>query len=256
MKVDVMNIQGDKVKQIELPDQFFESYEPSLIKRAILAIFSHKRQPYGAMPRAGMNVSAKLSRRRKNYKGSYNHGISRVPRKTMTRRGMQFFWVGALAPGTVKGRRAHPPQADKKWDLKINKKERRKAIRSALSGLTAHHKLLIVDSSFEELSKTKDVRQSLVKLGLKEELERSALKKVRAGKGKMRGRKYKRKVGALFVTGSVSPLMQATKNIPGFDSCEVRNLNAALLTRGHETPRLCIFTESALQKLARERLFL
>ena len=43
-------------------------------------------------------------------------------------------WVGAVMPGTVGGRRAHPPKADKIWSQKINTTERRKAIRSAIAG--------------------------------------------------------------------------------------------------------------------------
>ena len=40
---------------------------------------------------------------------------------------------GAEAPNTVGGRRAHPPKAEKEWELKINSKERKKAFRSALA---------------------------------------------------------------------------------------------------------------------------
>ena len=144
MKADVFGLDGKKVKSIELPEQFNEEYEPDLIKRAILVIQSHNRQPYGVAYQAGMIHSAKLSRRRRNYKGSYGKGISRVPRKTMWRRGMQFGWVGANAPGMVGGRRSHPPKAYKNWDLKINIKERKKAIRSALSGSLANNKVGII----------------------------------------------------------------------------------------------------------------
>ena len=38
-------------------------------------------EPYGAMAKAGMEVSAKLSRRRRDYKGSYGKGISRAQEK-------------------------------------------------------------------------------------------------------------------------------------------------------------------------------
>ena len=62
----------------------------------------------------------------------------------MWRRGTQFMWVGALAPGTVGGRKAHPPKASKIWNLKINKKERAKAIRSALGG-SAKESIAVLD---------------------------------------------------------------------------------------------------------------
>ena len=104
-----------------------------MIKRAVHALQSHKRQPYGASPTAGKRASAKLSRRRRNYKTSYGIGISRVPRKILSRHGTRMHWVGAFAPGMVGGRRAHPPKAEKCFSLKINQKERIKAIRSAIS---------------------------------------------------------------------------------------------------------------------------
>src|SRR3990167_10770470 len=155
MKAEVFDLDGKKIKTIELPEQFYENYEPDLINRAILAIFSHRRQPYGTMPLAGIDYSGKLSRRRRDYKGAYGKGISRASRKTMWRRGMQFGWVGAISPGTVGGRRAHPPKATKIWDLKINNKERRKAIRSALSGVAIKKRLFIIEDKFEDLKQAK-----------------------------------------------------------------------------------------------------
>ena len=85
-----------------------------LIKRAVLTLQNNKRQRYGANPEAGKKVSAALSKRRRKYRGSYGHGISRVPRKILSRRGTSMNWQGAFAPGTVGGRRAHPPKAEKK----------------------------------------------------------------------------------------------------------------------------------------------
>ena len=118
--MNVLDLNGKNLKQIDVPEQFEGEYNQDLIKRAVMAIQSNKRQPYGAKPRAGKRYSSKLSRRRRQYKGSYGHGMSRVPRKVMWRRGMQFGYVGAHAPGTVGGRRAHPPKAEKRWNKKIN----------------------------------------------------------------------------------------------------------------------------------------
>ncbi len=266
MKADVLNIKGEKLRTIALPEQFQEEVRPDVIKRAVLVIQSRKRQPYGADPRAGKDYSAKLSRRRRRYRGSYGHGISRVPRKILTRRGTQFYWVGAVAPGTVGGRKAHPPKAEKKWEQKINIKERRLAIRSALSatcipeivkkrGHKAKNVPLIIDSSFEKLKKTKDVKEVLLKLGLKDELERSSVKKIRAGKGKNRGRKYKTRKGPLIVVASNSQLKKAAENIPGVDVSVVDSLNVELLAPGCEPGRLTLYTDQAIERLAQEKLF-
>src|SRR3989344_4323686 len=154
MKSDVLDLQGKKVKSVELPVQFNEDYRPDIIKRAIHALWSKLRQPYGAKEGAGMRYSAKLSRRRRDFKGSYGHGMSRAPRKSLWRRGTQFGFVGAEAPGTVGGRRAHAPKAYKIWEKDINRKERRKAIRSAISASALNNKLLIVENKFEDLKKT------------------------------------------------------------------------------------------------------
>ena len=133
MKLQIKSIKNEKKGNLGLPSQFSEEIRPDLIKRAVITIQANKRQTYGASRRAGMDASADLSRRRHKYKGSYGHGISRVPRKIMSSRGTRFNWVGAVAPGTVSGRRAHPPKAEKEFGRKINKKEKRKAIRSAMA---------------------------------------------------------------------------------------------------------------------------
>src|SRR3989338_11129595 len=133
MKLKVISPEGKEDGSVTLPTQFSEEVRSDLIKRAVLAIQSHNRQPYGASPEAGKRASAKLSRRRRNYRGSYGLGISRVPRKIFSRRGTRMNWQGAFAPGTVGGRRAHPPKAEKIWWQNINKKERKMAIRSAMA---------------------------------------------------------------------------------------------------------------------------
>ena len=266
MKADILNLKGEKTKTIDLPDQFNEEIRPDLIKRAVLVIQSNKRQPYGANPRAGKRASATLSRRRRKYRGSYGHGISRVPRKILTRRGTNFFWVGAEAPGTVGGRRAHPPKAEKKWSQKINIKERRMAIRSALSATCVKEIVakrghsfksvpIIIDSSFESVKKTKDVLTALTSIGLEKELERSSVKKIRPGKGKNRGRKYVKRKGPLILVADKCELQKAAKNIPGVDISTINSVNAELLAPGADIGRLTIFTDKAIERLAKEKLF-
>jgi len=266
MKADILNTKGEKVKTINLPEQFSEEIRPDVIKRAVLAIQANKRQPYGASTRAGKRASAKLSRRRRKYRGAYGHGISRVPRKILTRRGTNFFWVAAVAPGTVGGRRAHPPKAEKIWKQKVNIKERRLAIRSALSatcikeivekrGHISKHIPIIIESSFENAKQTKEIREALIKLGLEKELERASVKKIRPGKGKSRGRKYKTRKGPLIVVSAKCELQRSANNIPGIDISVVNSLNAELLAPGSEPGRLTIFTDKAIDRLEKEKLF-
>lgn len=259
----------DKVNkgEMNLPKQFKEDVRPDLIKKAFLVIQNNKRQRYGATPLAGKMVSAELSRRRNKYRGSYGIGISRVPRKIMSRRGTRMNWVGAFAPGTVGGRRAHPPKAGKVWKQKINTKERRKAIRSALSANVVKqliekrgHKLplnfpFIVDTKIEELDKTKQVIDALTKLGFGEDLERTSERKIRAGKGKLRGRKYIQKKGLLIVVSDKCKLLKAATNIPGIDIARVDKLNVELLAPGADYGRLTLFSEDAIKRLEAEQLY-
>jgi len=267
MKANILNLKGEKIKTIDLPIQFEEPLHPNIIKRAVQVILTNLRQKYGAKPEAGKRASAELSRRRRKYRGSYGFGISRVPRKILWRRGRRFGWAGAFAPGTVSGRRAHPPKASKEWSKKINVKERRKAIRSALSAtsnkelvIKRGHKVsielpIIFESKFETISKTKEIQSILNKL-LNEELKRSSIKKIRAGKGTRRGRKYRKKKGPLIVVSKKCPLINSAKNIPGIDICTINLLNANLLAPGTEPGRLTIFTEDSIEKLKKEELFL
>jgi len=267
MKADILNLEGKKVKTFELPKQFEEPVRLDLIKRAFYVIQNNKRQPYGAHPRAGMRASAKLSRRRHDYKTAYGYGISRVPRKILTKRGTRFSWVGAVAPGTVSGRKAHPPKAEKIWDKKMNKKERKKAIRSALSatinkelvksrGHVVKEVPLILDSKLESLNKIKDILEVFKKINLTNEFERVKVRKVRAGKGKNRGRKYKTKKGPLVVVSNSCALENSAKNIPGVDICKVNQLNVELLAPGTKPGRLTIYTDKSLEKLSKENLFM
>ena len=265
MKSTTYTIKGEKGKEITLPRHFSEEIREDLIKRAVLAIQSNKRQPYGSFPRAGMDYSATLSRRRRDYRGSYGRGMSRIPRKVMVRRGTQFIYTGAVVSSTTGGRRAHPPKAEKNWGQKINKTERRKAIRSAIAATTDKelmkargHKFdnapIIIDN-LENIQKTKELKQLMVKIGLDKEIERVAKKKLRSGKGKLRGRKYKSPVGPLIVIEKESPINKAADNLAGFEICIVDSLNTELLAPGTVPGRLTIWSSAAIDKLGKENLY-
>jgi large subunit ribosomal protein L4e len=268
MKLSILNIAKEKIGEKELPKQFNEDIRPDLIKRAVLTYQSNRRQKYGASEEAGKRASAELSRRRRKYRGSYGLGISRVPRKILSRRGTRMNWVGAVVPGTTGGRRAHPPKAEKNWSKKINKKERRKAIRSAISATVLKEVVkkrghtvpenypFIIESKIESLDKTKKVIEILEGLGLKEELIRATKKKIRSGRGKTRGRKYIKKIGPLIVVSKEDKLTKASKNIPGIDVIGVKNLNAEVLAPGASPGRLTLWTDAAINKLEKENMFL
>lgn len=267
MKLKILDNNAAEKGSKDLPAVFSEQIRPDIIKRAVEAIQANARQPYGADPMAGKRVSAQLSKRRRDYRGCYGHGISRVPRKIMSRNGTRMNWVAAFAPGTVGGRKAHPPKASKILGKKINTKEKRKAIRSALAATlvkdlvkTRGHEVpekypFIITNDFENISKTKDLNAAMSKLGLDKELERSAEKTYRAGVARLRGRKYRKRKGPLFVVSKKCALQNAAGNIAGVDTALVNELNAEMLAPGCVPGRLTIFTEAALERLDKERLF-
>lgn len=266
----VYGLDGQPKGKIELPKQFSEEYRPDLIKRAVLALQSHNYQPYGTKIGAGMRHSVYKSKRRHIYKTTYGYGQSRTPGKVMNRSGTRFQRKGANVPQTVGGRSAHPPKVEKVLAEKINKKERKKAIRSALSATTIKaliekrgHKLpkiedfpIIIINDVEKISKTIDVKKLLKSLGLDKELERAKIKKIRAGKGKRRGRKYKRKVGPLFVVSKKCELLNSAKNIAGATVSLVKNVNVDMLAPGSDAGRITIWSEDAIKQLQDKKMFM
>lgn len=267
MKLPIFDTELKKSGERKLPRQFNEEYRPDLITRAVHALQSAARQKYGADPKAGMRHSSKLSKRRRKYRGCYGFGISRVNRKILSRRGTRMSWVGTFSPQTRGGRRSHPPKAEKIFEKSINKKENRKAIRSAMSAtlnkeIVAQrgHKIpteypFIIDNSFEKFAKTKDVEKALLSLGFADEIKRSLIKKIRAGIGKLRGRKYQRKKGILIVVSENCPLNSSAKNVPGVDVVEVKALNAELLAPGALPGRVTLWTEKAIEEIEKNNLF-
>lgn len=268
MKIAVYALDGKKGADANLPAQFTEPLRLDLIKRAVLSLQSKARTPYGAFEDAGDRHSVDVSRRRRDYRGSYGKGISRVPRKVHTRRGSQMFWVGARAPGMRGGRRAHPPKAEKDWTRAINKKENRKAIRSAIAAtvnkelvakrghkLPTHYPFLVADK-MESIKTTKELLTALSALGFTHELERASVTGRRTGAAALRGRSKKTKQSLLIVTAAKSAAVtKAARNILGVAATSVSELNAEILAPGTHAGRITLFTDAAVKKLAEENLF-
>lgn len=266
----VRDADGAEAGDVDLPLQFKERVRPDIIQRAVLSAQSKQRQPYGSDKKAGLKHVTHWKKRSRAYRGirGRSYPSSRTPRKITFRRGMQMSGPGGEAPQAVGGRRAHPPKPEKKFDKEINNKERRKAIRSAIAA-TADEDLvrerghvvddvdlpLVVDNDVESLEKTADVEERLVSLGLADELDRVKEKQARAGKGTMRGRRYRQKVGPLLVVGEDNGIVTAAANLPGVDVCTVDQLNAELLAPGTEPGRLVVWTENALNRLNEEEIF-
>ncbi len=260
MKTNILDINGKKTKEITLPNFFSEKIREDIIAKVLEA--QKTRQPYAPSPVGGKQhaASGKIQHVRHVWKTMQGRGISRVPRKIMSRRGSQFNWVGAEIPNAVGGRRAHPPKIVSMINTKkINKKEMEIALKSALSS-TANEKAvsnkykklkdkkisglpLVVESKILSL-KTKELISSLKKI-LGEVLFEVSLKRrnIRSGVGKLRGRRHKKNAGLLLVVGNNEKLKT---NI--IDVKEVKGLNVTDLAEGG-IGRLTIYTEEAIKNL-------
>jgi len=246
----IFDLQGKPIGKAALPTVFSTPLRPDVIKRAVLAIQSSRRQAQGRDPMAGKRTSAES-------RGT-GMGISRVPRvKGGSGR-------AAFAPSTVGGRQPHPPRSQKKIVKRVPKKEARLALLSAIAATASKdaiasrgHQIedvpeipLIVTDSIEKLTKTSEVEAALTNLGVLSDLYRvKTSRKIRAGKGKRRGRKMKQAVGPLIVVVENTGLFDAASNILGVTVAKVNDLNAEMLAPGTHPGRLTLWTNSALEQL-------
>ncbi len=248
--VEVFNLQGKTTGEVTLPQVFSTPIRPDVIKRAVLAIQSGRLQPQGRDPMAGKRTTAKS-------RGT-GMGIARIPRiKGGSGR-------AAFAPSTVGGRQPHPPKAEKKIVKNIPKKEARLALTSAIAA-TAQKEIvakrghviekivqipLIIDDAIENLMCAKDVEAVFASLGINDDVIRVRdSRSIRAGKGKLRGRKMKQAVGPLIVVCDSVNLVVAASNIPGVQVTTVLDLNTEMLAPGTHPGRLTVWTNGAIEQL-------
>ena len=265
MKAHILSLEGKKLSDIELPQQFSSEVDDALIKRAVQAIQSASVQTKYPYVYAGRyNTAIYIGSRHKpaQYR-SINTETARKPR-LKNRRGLSSGNVASI-PGVVKGPRAHPPKEDKLWAEKINQKEKQKATSSAIAA-TADIEIVkkrghlvpanmsfpvIVESKFEGISKTIEVKKALATLGLWGDVVKAKSKRqIRAGKGKKRGRKYKQRKSILIVAANSEKIFRAARNIAGVDVVNAKNLNADILAPGAVAGRLTVWTEGAIKALA------
>ncbi|MHA1595291.1 MAG: 50S ribosomal protein L4 [Candidatus Baldrarchaeia archaeon] len=254
MKVHVYSLEGEPIKEITLPEVFNTPLRPDLIRRAVISAITARIQPYGVDKMAGKRKTAES--------WGAGYGLARVPRI----KGWGYPAAGraAIAPMTVGGRRAHPPVPEKKIWERINKKERLLALKSAIAA-TANIDLvrrrghivdevpelpLVISDEFQKIKKTREAREIFMKLGLWPDLVRAKEGvRIRAGIGKMRGRKYKKPKGPLIVVYEDNGIVKAIRNFPGVDVVTVNLLNVEILAPGAHPGRLTLWTESAINYL-------
>jgi len=251
----VYDLEGREAGKIELPEVFGYEVREDVIKRAYLAALTARIQPQGRDPMAGKRTSAES--------WGVGYGIARVPRV----KGERYPRAARAAFVTmaVGGRRAHAPTVEKKIHERINKKEKRLAIKSAIAA-TAIRELvekrghilppeislpIVVKAEIEGIETTKQAKEFLAKMGLWSDVERVRKRiKIRAGKGKMRGRRYKEGKSLLVVFSGKCKAVKAFRNLPGVTVAYVKNLSVLHLAPGGVPGRLTLWSEGAIKALA------
>jgi len=251
-EVNVYDLSGNSVSKVALPPLFNVEVRPDLIRRAVLALNTSRLQPKGTDPMAGKRTTAES--------WGVGYGVARVPRLKGSNR-------AAFVPQAVGGRRAHPPRVEKRIRELINKKEKRLATISAIAATASRfyierrgHKVgsvkelpLVISNELEKLNRTKDVREFLKSVGAWDDVMRAYKgRRVRAGKGKMRGRRYKVPKSLLIVIGGESKeIVKAARCLPGVDVVTADHLTVTHLAPGGVPGRLTIYTVSALERLSK-----
>jgi large subunit ribosomal protein L4e len=248
----IYNLQGKATSKTTLPAVFSTPYRPDVIKRAVLATQTNRLQPQGRDPMAGKRTTAES-------RGT-GSGISRVPRIKGGSGRAKF------APSTVGGRQPQPPTSQKIIVKRIPKKEAKLALLSAIAATADEatvksrgHQIenvpqipMVVTDDIQELKLTREFKEAIAVLGLADDVARvKESRKIRAGKGKHRGRKMKQAVGPLIVISEDKGLQEAAANVPGVQIALVNRLNAEMLAPGTHAGRLTVWTFGALEQLGK-----
>ncbi len=157
-----------------------------------------------------------------------------------------------------------PTKTWRRWHRRINLNQRRYAMCSAIAAtglpslvMARGHRIdnigevpLVVNNSIESLSKTKDAVKLMKALNAYTDVEKSKnSRKIRAGKGKMRNRRYVQRKGPLIIYNEDNGITRAFRNLPGVDLLKVDRLNLLLLAPGGHMGRFCVWSQGAFDKL-------
>jgi len=244
---------------IPLPHVLLSPIRLDIVTYVHTMMSKNHRQPYAVAENAGMQHSAE----------SWGTGraVSRIPRVS----GGGTHRAGQAAFGNMcrKGRMFAPTKIWRRWHRKISKGQRRYATCSAIAAtgvpalvMSRGHSielinevpLVVADAAINSIAKTKEAIKLLKDLHAYEDVEKvKASRKTRVGVGKSRNRRHVQKKGPLVIhTKNLSDhslLVNAFRNIPGVELCNVHRLNLLTLAPGGHLGRFVIWTESAFKEL-------
>ena len=257
MKVATYTTTGTKSEEIELPLVFSTPYRRDIIHKAYTNLNSHKFQPQGRHPTAGMDVVADSN------DPPTGQGVSRVARMRGGGGGRQ--GQGGEVASTRGGRQAHPPIVEKVIYKKLNKKENKLALCSAIAATTSKelvelrgHKVegiesfpIVISDDIESVSKTDEMIKILESLKLMQDVNRLESRKHRSGKPSLRGRSKKVGKSILFVTKDTSKISKAVGAVPGVEATSAKNLSVLDLAPGSDPIRLTVYSKSAIEEISK-----
>jgi large subunit ribosomal protein L4 len=147
MKISVKNLKNEEVRELDLPEKVFAyPYKEHLIHLAVQAFLS-----------AARSGSHKVKGRGE---------VSGSGRKLWRQKGTGRARVGSIrSPLWRKGGTVHGPEP-RSYEKKMTPREKRNALRSALSRKLAENRILVLENLELESFKTKDLAQALAALGI------------------------------------------------------------------------------------------
>lgn len=257
MKTITLSLDGKKDGEIELPLVFSTPFRKDLIHKVHVNLDSHRFQPHGTHPTAGMDVVAR------SLDPPTGHGQARIARMRGGGGGRQG-QAGGVA-SIRGGRQAHPPKVEKVIYKKLNKKEKTLALCSAIAATASKeliqargHKVdkiksfpIIVSDDIESISKAKEITKVFDALNLTDDLKRLQSRKARTGKSALRGRGKKKGKSVLFVTKSPDKLSNACGAFSGVDVRAANNLSVLDLAPGSSPIRLTVYSKSAIEEISK-----
>lgn len=253
--VTILGSEDAKPKgSVAMPTVFTSPIRNDLIQYIHTNMRKNSRQPYAVSRMAGMQSSAE----------SWGTGraVSRIPR--VPGGGTHRSGQGAFGNMCRGGRMFAPTRIWRRWHRRVPRKQKRYAVASALAAsalpalvMARGHEIddvpevpLVIDSGIEGFKKTSKAVTLLKSLGAYDDVERVIdTKTMRAGKGKLRNRRFKQRVGPLIVYEKDDGIMKAFRNLPGVDLCSVECLNLLQLAPGGHIGRFIIWTAGAISRL-------
>lgn len=250
--ITVYDHEAKSVGTVGMPHVMASAIRPDQVAFTHQLMLKNTRQAYAVSTNAGYQTPA----------ASWGTGraVARIPR--VPGGGTHRAGQGAFGNMCRGGSMFCPTKIWRRWHRKINVTQRRHAVASCLASsaiaplvMARGHRIeevreipLVLANEVEKFTKTKDVYEMLKKHGLKADLDRVlANRKVRAGKGKARGKKFKTPRGPLIVYNSDDGIVKAARNIPGLDVVNVNSLNLLKLAPGGHLGRMMVWTEDAVK---------